>query len=627
MQGVAIFLFNLADPLSIFFALVILTISIPSFIYSFGYLRGHYSRGQIWYGQILFLLFVASMLAVVLVRDAFTFLIVWEIMSLVSYLLVVFDSDQERSIRAGTIYLVMTHIGTACLIAAILLMSRSCGSFDFAALRSALTSLSSGQKNIIFILLLIGFGTKAGLVPLHLWLPFAHPQAPSHVSCLMSGVMIKTAVYGLIRFVIIILGVDALWWGELVIVLAGISCLVGVIYALMEHDLKTLLAYHSVENIGIILLGVGASMLFIKLNLPVLAVLAMCAGLYHLINHAVFKGLLFLGAGSVYNAAGTRDMEKLGGLVKKMPWTSAYFLTGSMAISALPPLNGFISEWLTLIVLFLGALAVAGGLKLFFMMTAAVLALTGGLAAACFVKAFGITFLARARSAKAEAARECGPAMNFGMGVLAVLIVGLGLGAVLVLKYLAGVAQSVLKADLGPLSFSLKNIVVELPGIGLLPGLASDRVPATALPIYLSTPLLAVLLIGIAGLIWLAVRSVFGRARVTSYSTWDCGYYRLSPRNEYTATGFSKPLRLAFSFFLLPYRRLQKVKESHYHVKSYQYETRTTKIFLEYIYKKIFAGLFRAAGYMKWIQTGSIHLYLGYIFLTVLLLLIFMGRF
>ncbi|MCX5750961.1 MAG: proton-conducting transporter membrane subunit [Candidatus Saganbacteria bacterium] len=597
------------DPLSIFFQAVIILIAVPAFIYSFEYLKAHYSSKKIILGQVLFVLFIVSMLAVVSVSNVFMFLIAWELMSLISYFLVTFDSEQEKSIQAGTIYIVMTHIGTAFLIAAFFLMYKYCGSFDFSVIKTMLSSMPGTEKNIIFLLLLIGFGTKAGIVPLHIWLPYAHPQAPSHVSCLMSGVMIKTAIYGIIRFIICMLGVSSLWWGELVIVLAAISCLVGVIYALMEHDLKTLLAYHSVENIGIILLGIGSSMLFIKLGLIPLAILAMCAGLYHLVNHAVFKGLLFLCAGSVYNATGTRDMEKLGGLIKKMPWTSAYFLTGSMAISALPPLNGFVSEWLTLIVLFLGALAVTGGLKLFLCLTAAILALTGGLAAACFVKAFGITFLAKPRSVKAESAKECGTSMNLGMGILAFMTVALGIGAAYFIRIIAAVSANTLGAE--TLDFTLNNFILNPLGKGT----------------YLSTPLISIVFISVMGITLFSLYLFLGKSKVSAGPTWDCGYYKLTSRNEYTATGFSKPFRLAFSFFLLPYKKLQKIKESHYHIKSFRYETHTTKIFRKYFYENLLGGVFNTAKYMRGIQTGSIHLYLGYILITVIILLIFMGRF
>jgi len=425
--------------------------------------------------------------------------------------------------------------------------------------------------------------------------------------------MIKTAIYGMLRFIFFMLGINAFWWGELVLLLAVISCLVGVIYALIEHDLKTLLAYHSVENIGIILLGLGASMFFIKAGLLPLAILALSAGLYHLINHAVFKGLLFLGAGSVYSATGTRDIEKLGGLIKAMPWTALFFLIGAMGISALPPLNGFVSEWLTLIALLGGALNLSGGFaKLFFCFCAGALALTSGLAVACFVKAFGITFLAKARSQEAKAAREVSWLMNCGAGFLAILTVLLGLGAGWVLKYLTKVSGCTTGLDVSSMSFSLNNFTLS---------------PLAQSALYLSPLLLTLIFLVVILAVFILLNLVFGKARVQSAPTWDCGYYKLTPRNEYTATAFSKPFRLAFSFFLLPYQKSEKTQDSPYHVKSFVYETGTKKIFSEYLYAPLVKLTFDLGKLMKNIQQGSVHLYLSYIFAALLLLLIFARRF
>ncbi len=601
----------LFDPLSLFFLAVIFVVCLPSLIYSFSYLKGEYSAAKIIFAQVLLLVFVLSMALVVSVNNCLIFLIFWEIMSLVSYFLVIFDTKQARSIQAGLIYIVMTHIGTAFIIAAFMILHNHAHSFDFFVIKNTCQTMPSQTKNIVFLLFLIGFGTKAGIVPLHIWLPYAHPQAPSHISSIMSGVMIKTAIYGIIRFVMFILGINSSWWGILVLILAIISCLVGVIYAHMEHDIKRLLAYHSVENIGIILLGVGLSMFFISLNLSYLAVFSLIAGLYHLINHAIFKGLLFLCAGSVYKSTGTRDIEKLGGLIKKMPQTATYFLIGAMAISALPPLNGFVSEWLTLQAFFLGAFSVIGGSKLFLGICAAMLALTSGLAAACFVKAFGVTFLAKPRSHYAESAKEVALSMRIGMLILAVLIVIFGLAASLIIKLLAKVSSSALGIDISSMSFSLNNFILT---------------PQIAKNIYLSTPLLALWLI-VFGITGFVMYRIFGRGKSVVYKTWDCGYYKLDSRNEYTATAFSKPFRIAFSFFLLPYRKTQKIRESFYHIKSFSYETHTTKVFKKYIYDPMIAMVFNAAKSMRRIQPGSIHLYLGYIFITLLLLIIFMGQF
>jgi len=602
-----IFLF---DPLSLFFLAVILIVSLPSAVYSFGYLK-EYSSRKIILAWFLLFAFVLSMALVVSVGNALVFLVAWEIMSLVSYFLVVFDTTHEKSIKAGMIYIVMTHIGTAFLIAAFMILHNYAHSFDFTAIKNASFMIPQGTKNIIFLLFLVGFGTKAGIVPLHIWLPYAHPQAPSHISSIMSGVMIKTAIYGIIRFVIFILGVNSSWWGILILILAVITCLVGIIYALMERDIKRLLAYSSVENIGIILLGVGLAMYFYSKNMPFLAVFSLIAGLYHLVNHAIFKGLLFLCAGSVYKATGVRDIEKLGGLIKKMPQTAVYFLIGAMAISALPPLNGFVSEWLVLQAFFLGAFHAAGGAKLFLGICAGMLALTSGLAAACFVKAFGITFLAKSRSNYAVNAKEVSLSMKLGMLILSLLTIAFGLAATSIIKLLTRVAGLSTGIDISNMKFSLNNFILK---------------PQAASNIYLSTPLLTLVLILLA-LAGFVIYMSFGREKTRIYKTWDCGYYKLDSRNEYSATAFTKPLRIAFSFFLLPYRKTQKIRETFYHVRSFTYETHTTKVFKKYIYDPLIALVFKSAKSMRRIQPGSIHLYLGYIFVTLLLLLIFMQKF
>ena len=597
------------DPLSLFFLAVIALVSAPSLVYSAGYLAGQFSQRRIKLLHGLTAAFILSMAAVVISADLIAFLVAWEIMSLVSFFLVVFEHEHEQSVKAGVIYIIMTHVGTAFLIAAFMLMHRYSHSFDFWSAGIACASMPQNIRDLVFIFLIIGFGTKAGIVPLHIWLPYAHPQAPSHISSIMSGVMIKTAVYGIIRFVICLLGPTTAWWGILVLVMAVISCLVGIVYALMENDIKRLLAYSSVENIGIIFLGIGSGMLFLSMGENYCAILAMVAGLYHLVNHAIFKGLLFLGAGALYKATGTRDMEKMGGLIKVMPWTAAFFLLGSMAISALPPLNGFVSEWLTLQSFFAGALNVdSGGLKLFLAICAASLALTGGLAAACFVKAFGITFLAMPRSRQAQEAREVPRSMLIGMGVLACLTVLFGLGAAWIIRILVAVAGSTLSVETGDLSFGINNLIIG-PSTGAI-----------------STPLIAMGLLAFsaaAAVFYLAVR----KQGVSLFKTWNCGYYEISSRNEYTATAFSKPFRIAFSFLLFPYRRTRKIWQSYYSVKSFNYETRTTPVFKKYFYDPLLSVIFKAARSMRRIQPGSIHLYIGYIFLTLVVLILLMKRF
>jgi hydrogenase-4 component B len=600
------------DPLSVFFLAVIALISLPSAVYSIDYLKGQYSAKRIAVGWALFVAFIASMAFVVTVNNAFLFIIVWEFMSLVSYFLVIFDHEHERSVRAGMIYIVMTHIGTAFIISAILIMYKYAGSFDFLSLKNACALMPGRMKDITFILFLIGFGTKAGIVPLHIWLPYAHPQAPSHISSMMSGVMIKTAIYGMIRFIIITLGVDSVWWGSLILVVAAISCLVGVIYALMEQDIKKLLAYSSIENMGIILLGVGLSMVFTKMNMPILAAFALTAGLFHLVNHALFKGLLFLCAGSIYKATGRRDIEKMGGLIKFMPWTAGAFLVGAVAISALPPLNGFVSEWMTLQAFFAGILNCPANMKIFMGVLAGILALTGGLVAACFVKAFGITFLAMPRTSHASEAKEQPLSMKIAMVFLAILVICFGLGASIIIKMLSKVSGSILSIDAGAINFTLNNFVIA---------------PKFSNGIYLSSPMACFALIVIIGIIASVLYLALGRAKRSINKTWGCGYYNLGPRTEYTSTAFAKPFRIAFDFFLMPYRKTEKVRESFYHVKSFKYETRTTYVFKRYIYEPGVKILFKAATILRRLQPGSIHLYISYIFITILALIIFMSRF
>jgi len=369
------------DPLAAFFVLTISLVGLACAIYALGYVTEFYGRASIGALGSLFNGFLLAMTLVVLADNGFFFLIVWEIMSLLSYFLVVTEHEKAEVRYAGFFYLVMTHVGTAFIILTFLLLFRETGSFSFDVFRHPEAPLPPGLRTVAFVAALIGFGTKAGIVPLHVWLPYAHPAAPSHISALLSGVMIKTAIYALVRVYFDLLGGEfPWWWGFLVLGIGAVSALLGVMYALMEHDLKSLLAYHSVENIGIILLGIGAGMVFQTYGLKEFAALGLLAGLYHTINHALFKALLFLGAGSLLYATHTRDMEEHGGLLRRMPWTGLFFLIGAVSISALPPSNGFVSEWLVFQSLFLSFQLPDLFLKLMLPIAAAMLALTGVLA-------------------------------------------------------------------------------------------------------------------------------------------------------------------------------------------------------------------------------------------------------
>ena len=389
------------DPLSGFFLTVIGLLGFFVSIYSFGYVKGFLERYSITHLIIFYALFMAGMFMVVLADDAFFFLISWEVMTAASYFLVMFDDEKIENRRAAFLYLVVAHVGALAILLSFGVMAGLATGFEtfnaytFDAMREA--KFSAGGATVAFLLALFGFAAKAGVVPLHVWLPEAHPVAPSNVSALMSGVMLKTAIYGIIRITFDLIRVFPWWWGGIVLVLGLITALMGILYTVMEQDIKRLLAYSSVENIGVILIGIGLAMVFTSFKMPVLASLALIAGFYHVLNHAMFKGLLFMGAGAVLHATHERNMENMGGLIHKMPWTAALFLIGSISISALPPFNGFVSEWLMFQAFLLTPALPNPLLNLLVPLGAALFALAAARVAACFVKTYGITFLGRWR--------------------------------------------------------------------------------------------------------------------------------------------------------------------------------------------------------------------------------------
>ncbi len=553
--------------------------------------------------------FILAMLLVVIVQNAFYFLFFWELMSLASYFLVIFEHERPEAQSAGTLYLIMTHVGTAFITAAFLLLFIHTSSFSFDVFRAAAGTLSPALKNVIFLAALIGFGTKAGVIPLHIWLPQAHPQAPSHVSALMSGVMIKTAIYGLLLFLFNFLGETPGWWGHVILAVAILSTLLGILYALMENDLKRLLAFSSIENIGIILLGVGMALVFKTLRQPLYAGFALIAALYHVINHAVFKGLLFLGAGSVLSGTHTRNMEGLGGLIRKMPWTAAFFLVGAVAIAALPPLNGFISEWLIFIALLLGCEGASPAMHFFSPVLAALLGLAGALAASCFVKAFGVTFLGRSRSGHADHAHEVSGSMKLGMGILAAGCLGLSLAAPWVMKVLGRIVQSLSGTDIPVGAMVRKSFLMSPSG--------SSQFSPLLIALILSAFLIGVVIV---------LRVLLGKKFVRLGPSWDCGMPGLGSRMQYTATGYSKPLRRIFSFLYQPTRRVELEDEGHEMLRTAQrFESKITHHVDEWVYKPLSEFVAELSRKAKQIQTGHIQLYLSYIFVTLILLLLFFG--
>ena len=595
------------DSLTALFILALSVLNLCVSIYSIGYIQRQAPDNKKGLFGFINNLFVFSMLAVLTSGNMILFLVMWEIMSLTSYFLVVFESDKFKNRQAGLLYLVMTHIATAFLTIAFALIYKYSGSLEIG---SAAIQAPDAVRNTIFICLLLGFGTKAGIMPLHIWLPHAHPAAPSNVSALMSGIMIKTAVYGLFRFILGPLGAGFEWWGMTILVLGAISTVLGVAFALMEHDIKKLLAYHSIENIGIILMGAGITFMATAAGNTALAALSLLASLFHTINHTIFKGALFLGAGSIHYATGTKDIEKLGGLLKKMPATGLFFLTACLAISAIPPLNGFVSEWLTYQSFFLNIQQSGSIEKLISILAVAGLAMAGALAAMCFVKCFGISFLGLPRSDAAKNAREVPKTMIAGIGILSSLCIVLGLFPALMTGLIDNVNQEIF-------GFTAMQNVSGSSFMLFYP------LKAGANSISLLTA--AILTILIIVFVFVMIRLIGGKKKQRSYGTWDCGYKELNPRMQYTATGFSKPIRIVFRGLFFPSRELETEEgPTPYTPHSIRYIVKTKHVVENYIYWPFYNFFKRFSKRMAHsVQTGSLHAYLIYVFGAVLLLLVY----
>ena len=599
------------DLLSAFFVFLISLIGLFCSIYGIGYVKHYYGQYSIGVLGFYYHLFILGLLLVVTAGSGIFFLIGWEIMSVASYFLIVYDRKERENVQAGFLYLVMTYAGTACILVAFLLLYQFTGSFDFDVIRDSLALIPASTKNIIFILALVGFGVKAGIVPLHIWLPAAHPAAPSHISAFLSGVMIKAGIFMMIRLFMDLLQPVPVWWGLTILLIGAASSLLGVLYALTEHDLKRLLAYHSIENIGIILLGLGSALIFASLDLLPLSLLSLTAALFHTLNHAIFKSLLFLCAGSVIQQVHTRNMEEYGGLIKMMPQTALFFLIGSAAISALPPFNGFFSEWLTFQSLFQGIVLLDSSVRWVFILAAGALAFTGGLALACFVKAFGVTFLARPRSAEAACAKESSWSLLVGMGSLAALSFLLGIfsgHAVFVLQNIGrsfrlfqGVPTTI--AVFGNQTISIGKEFASVSGLAFL-------------------GVLAFVCIGVL----FAVRwTIYRQQKVQLGSTWDCGV-DLNARMEITATGFARSIVLIFKGLLKPSVQ-QKIEYDdgaiRYAPKLKAVILGTQDVYQTYLYQPMCRVTNALSARVKNIQSGNVNIYISYILVALIITLLF----
>jgi formate hydrogenlyase subunit 3/multisubunit Na+/H+ antiporter MnhD subunit len=578
------------DPLSAVFLLPVLVVSPLAALYGGAYLRAHAGGRSLGSPWLFFNVLVVAMALVVVARNAVLFLVAWEVMALASFFLVTLDDDRESVREAGWIYLIATHLGTAFLLARFVILGSGSGSLDFDGFGRGAGWTPAGASGV-FALALVGFGTKAGLVPFHVWLPEAHPAAPSHVSAVMSGVMVKMGIYGLV-LTRLWLGPPEAAWGWLLVGIGAVSALVGVLLALAQTDLKRMLAYSTVENVGIVALGLGLGAVAERSGHTQAALLGYGGALVHVLNHAVFKSLLFLGAGSVLHATGTVEMSRLGGLARWMPRTGLVFVVGAAAVSAVPALNGFPGEFLIL----LGAYSVPGtGLAL---AVIAPLALASGLAAATFTRAFGIAFLGEARSPGATRAHEVGVAMQFAPGALAAGCVLLGLAFPTVYSTVATAFAGSLAAAGG----TARQARIEAPG-----GLDRLQVALVAFVV-------------LAALAAAARRRIVAARPAGASATWGCGFARPTPRMQYTASSFARPLLALFAAVVPTFRAVQA--SAGLFPPSAAFATATPDPFRHALYAPAFRAVSRSLAWLRWLQHGRVQLYVLYIAVVLVALLV-----
>ncbi len=587
------------DALAAFFLVVVNLGGASASLFALGYGRHEHSPQRV---LPFYPAYLAAMNLVVMADDAFSFLVSWEFMSLTSWALVIAHHRISENVRAGYIYLLMASFGTLALLLAFGLLAGADGNYAFDAMRAS--HPSAALAALVLVLTIVGAGSKAGVVPLHAWLPLAHPAAPSHVSALMSGVMTKVAVYGLVRIVFDLLGPPDWWWSMAVLAVGGITAVMGVLYALMQHDLKRLLAYHTVENIGIIYIGLGLALAFKAEGMPLAAALALTAGLLHVFNHSVFKSLLFFGAGAVLNATGERDMEHLGGLIHRMPQTAFVFLVGCVAISALPPLNGFVSEWLTFQAILLSPQLPSWGLKFLVPAVGALLALSAALAAACFVKAFGVSFLGRARTPAAANAKETDSNSLAAMFFLAAICL------------VAGIVPGFFIDALAPVTKSLVGVSMPhqagVEWLSIVP-IAESRSSYNGLLVFIF-----VLLAGST--------AAFAIHRLASDKlrrgpAWDCGYPDPSPATQYTASSFAQPIRRVYGTSVFRAREIGEMPPPGATTPA-RLTVELRDLIWDAAYAPVATGITYAAEKLNYLQFLTIRQYLSLVFTALVILLL-----
>jgi len=586
------------DPLAGFFLLLLGGVGAGISVYGHGYWRSE-TAGRLGLICLQYHVFLAAMAFVILADDAYLFMVAWETMALASYFLVTTDHRVPAIRSAGFLYLLIAHIGAIAILLCFGVLHGGHGDYSFAALRAA--ELTPFWANVAFVLAFIGFGAKAGMIPLHAWLPEAHPAAPSPVSALMSGVMIKTAIYGMVRVIYDLIGAVRWEWGVVVLLIGAGTTLFGVLFALMQHDLKRLLAYHSVENIGIILLGLGMSMVFFGFGHPAAGALGLIAALYHTLNHAVFKGLLFLGAGSILHSTGLRDLNHMGGLARTMPATAFHFLVGALAISALPPLNGFVSEWLTFQTALQAPLLENGIVRSLLPLFAATLALAGALTAMCFVKVYGVAFLGQPRG-KAEISHDAGLSERLGLAWLSAGCLVLGLFPAAMLHMLNQVGASLT-------GHGLSADALESNWLWLVP-----TQPAQAS----YSPLIFLVVVLVVVLVTIRLVRFFYHGRVRRADPWDCGFPEQTSRMQDTADAFGQPIGLVFGPLYQMKRHLPAPEDG-----APKYSIKVEDRHWGWVYLPVARLAEFVSEKVGLLQRGRISIYLLYSFLTLIALLVF----
>ena len=587
------------DPLSAFFLVLLGAASFGVSLFSCGYFR-HMEGKTLALLCLEYHLFLVGMTLVLLADDAYVFMVAWELMALSSYLLVTTEHEKPDIRKAGFLYLLIAHVGAIAILLSFGVMQggHGIGAYTFDAMRAA--QPSSFWASVAFVLALFGFGAKAGVLPVHVWLPEAHPAAPSPVSALMSGVMLKAAIYGILRVTFDLLHTQLLWWGVLALTLGLITAIFGVVFAAVQGDMKRLLAYSSIENIGLLLVGIGLTIIFHVYGKNALAALSLTATLYHSLNHACFKSLLFIGTGSILHATGERNMGRLGGLIHHMPWASVLMLVGVLAIAGLPPLNGFVSEWLLLQAFLLSPGLPNNYINMLVPVAAAVIALAAALAAYVMVKFYGVTFLGQRREPRLEHAHDAGNWERAGMAWLALLCVSLGLAPVFVVQHIDQVSGMLIGAQLG-------NAATDWM---FLAPVNTER--ASYSPLYFLLVVLGVMLLS-----HLLVRHLYhGRSR--RGPAWDCGFPTQNARMQDTAEGFGQPIRRIFEPFFKIESEMPTAFDAHP-----KYHGRSEDKLWFLLYLPIRQLTVTLSGWASLLQHGRIHLYLTYTFLTLVVLLVF----